>query len=632
MSTDDDKYNVYNEFDSNFVNYGELYKSPREMKQNAKFLINYYADALVKGPSPVYKDSPDLVGNRYFIDTHTKCLDKNDNSKTHPRSVLVDNVNSSALGTTNDNNSGLIYSLLASLKTIDSNDMFNDMSNNEPTEYINTSTDYLKDIKNPVLPLCNKITVFSDDKKETDISGWIVESDRRDIDPDAIKEGFLNVSDMMGGDTKGPDEWVEKAKSVNDAMQDQAEAVEEEASKSANDTISAAGAASDAGKQKASAISSSGSTSAASSISSQTKSTASAMKRANAQGMKKQLRSDAVRYLQVNKQPDAAVLLKTLMNTYYTCKGDVEKVAAKKTFSIADTSEYSRYNDMLKNGIPPSRVRVKMLGNGIEDPNIVTIPNPYNENADGIPILQQEVYAKYNDMLKDGVAPSAIELKMKEEDTGVLSKLNPQLIGIGVAGESTNNYANTSIGKQVRVPSICIYSIFEKNPTADIPSLDGGNSSKISVKNVFAGISNAINKNKENKKTLEVPGLPNKSAPFSSIQPMHGLPGSSTTIQTSALSENYKKMLSLLYKYRLEIAMEIVRYSSPDLAYGQCVPVAEKEGFTTMDSNDDYAPYISNWFVNYSAYLFMLAMIFLVFFIVYKYMFRLFRFNRWKIN
>ena len=138
MPSDDDKYNVYNEFDPNFVNYGELYKSPREMKQNAKFLINYYADALVKGPSPVYKDSPDLVGNRYFIDTHTKCLDKNDNSKTHPRSVLVDNVNSSALGTTNDNNSGLIYSLLASLKTIDSNDMFNDMSNNEPTEYINT--------------------------------------------------------------------------------------------------------------------------------------------------------------------------------------------------------------------------------------------------------------------------------------------------------------------------------------------------------------------------------------------------------------------------------------------------------------------------------------------------------------
>ncbi len=28
---DDKEYNVYNEFDSNFVNYGELYKSPLEM-------------------------------------------------------------------------------------------------------------------------------------------------------------------------------------------------------------------------------------------------------------------------------------------------------------------------------------------------------------------------------------------------------------------------------------------------------------------------------------------------------------------------------------------------------------------------------------------------------------------------
>jgi hypothetical protein len=631
MPSDDDKYNVYNEFDPNFVNYGEFYKSPREMKQNAKFLINYYADALVKGPSPVYKDSPDLVGNRYFIDTHTKCLDKNDNSKTHPRSVLVDNVNSSALGTTNDNNTGLIYSLLASLKTIDSNDMFNDMSNNEPTEYINTSTDYLKDIKNPVLPLCNKITVFSDDKKETDISGWIVESDRRDIDPDAIKEGFINISDMMSGDDDdGPGEWMEKASSVNDAMQDQAEAVEEEASKSANDTTSAANSANDAGKQKASEISSSGAKSTSSSISTQTALAASAMKKATAQGMKKQLRSDAVRYLQVNKQPDAAVLLKTLMNTYYTCKGDVEKVAAKKTFSIADTSEYARYNMLLRIGVAPSAVRQKMFDAGIEDPNLVTIPNPYKEGVGGIPILQQEVYAKYNDMIKVGISPGAIRLKMREERTGALSKLNPQLIGISAG--STNNNANTSIGKQVRVPSICIYSIFEKNPTADIPSLDGGSSSKISVKNVFAGISNAINKNKENTKTLEVPGLPNKNAPFSSIQPAFGGAGLSTTIQTQVPSENYKKMLSLLYKYRLEIAMEIVRYSSPDLAYGQCVPIAEKEGFTTVDSNDDYAPYESNWFVNYSAYLFMLAMIFLVFFIVYKYMFRLFRFNRWKIN
>ena len=71
MSSNDNSYNIYNKFDPNFVNYGELYKSPREMKQNSKMLIDLYADALVKGPSPVYTNSPNLVGNRYFINTNS---------------------------------------------------------------------------------------------------------------------------------------------------------------------------------------------------------------------------------------------------------------------------------------------------------------------------------------------------------------------------------------------------------------------------------------------------------------------------------------------------------------------------------------------------------------------------------
>ena len=160
MSSNDNSYNIYNKFDPNFVNYGELYKSPREMKQNSKMLIDLYADALVKGPSPVYTNSPNLVGNRYFINTNSQCLDKNDRTKTHPRSVLVDNVNKSAMETTKDGNTGLIYSLLASLKTINGEEMFKDMSNNEPTEYINNGTDYLKDLSNAPIPLCSKVTVF----------------------------------------------------------------------------------------------------------------------------------------------------------------------------------------------------------------------------------------------------------------------------------------------------------------------------------------------------------------------------------------------------------------------------------------------------------------------------------------
>ena len=67
MSKED--YNVYNTFDINFVNYGELYKTPRDMEANSSELIGDYADALVKGPSDVYVNSPELLGNRYFMDT-----------------------------------------------------------------------------------------------------------------------------------------------------------------------------------------------------------------------------------------------------------------------------------------------------------------------------------------------------------------------------------------------------------------------------------------------------------------------------------------------------------------------------------------------------------------------------------
>ena len=105
--SDNNKYNVYNTFDSNFINYGELYKTPREMKSNTKDLIGDYADALITGSSEVYDNSPDLVGNRYFIDTNTLCLDKDDDTKTHNRSVLVDNVLTSTIDMAKDGNRGL---------------------------------------------------------------------------------------------------------------------------------------------------------------------------------------------------------------------------------------------------------------------------------------------------------------------------------------------------------------------------------------------------------------------------------------------------------------------------------------------------------------------------------------------
>ena len=196
--SDNNDYNVYNTFDSNFINYGELYKTPREMKTNTKDLIGDYADALIKGSSEVYENSPDLVGNRYFIDTNTLCLDKDDNTKTHNRSVLVDNVLTSTIDMAKDGNRGLMYSLLGSLKTMNSNTMY-DMSNNEPISYDKKNpTEYLKNINEKPMPLCSKVSVYAGDDKDSGIiSGYVTKDDLDIIDPKA-KEKSNIVEGMVG--------------------------------------------------------------------------------------------------------------------------------------------------------------------------------------------------------------------------------------------------------------------------------------------------------------------------------------------------------------------------------------------------------------------------------------------------
>ena len=116
----DSDYNVYNDYDPKFINYAELYKSPQEMEIPSKDLIDQYANALMIQDEncDVYINNPELVGNRYFINTKTECLDSE--SKTHTRSVLVDNINESAMATTEEGRKGLMYSLLASLKLVNS--------------------------------------------------------------------------------------------------------------------------------------------------------------------------------------------------------------------------------------------------------------------------------------------------------------------------------------------------------------------------------------------------------------------------------------------------------------------------------------------------------------------------------
>tara|TARA_B100001287_G_C22686338_1_gene533908 strand:- start:1127 stop:2926 length:1800 start_codon:yes stop_codon:yes gene_type:complete len=588
MTTKDNSFNIYNKFDPNFVNYGELYKSPREMKQNSKLLINHYADALVKGESPVYVDSPHLVGNRYFISTNSQCLDKNDNTKTHTRSILVDNVNTSAMETTKDNNTGLIYSLLASLKTINGDEMFQDISNNQPMEYLNNSTDYLNDISNAPMPVCSKITVFADDKKDKDVSGWITDKDRQDIDPKAIKEGFIDVSDSMSGDLH-PDEWREAAERTNEQMQDQAEAVSEEAQRSADDAMSSANAAKDDGPKRSNNIKSSSGKSTQDEIGKQSATATKAFNEARRRGAKKMLEGDAEEYMKKHKDENIFFFIKEAINSTYNCKGEIHKVAEKKVtpsppkISSEQQKLYDKYKIWHEMGIAENIIRDKMI--------------------------------------KDGLDPKLV-LDVKEPES---------------KPEEKKSTENSDGSKTVRIPSKCLYTIFTDNPVGDVESEDNKrsdicdrNHGKISVKNVFNAISNLINKNKTNLATLEVPGIPNPTVcvwGWETVGVLHSLGiGTRKKVRKDVESYDYKKMMQLLERYRKRFAMEIVRYSNYDF-YGACNVIENQEAFTTMKSKLVVTPYKSNNVINMGAYLFIIAMIFLIFYIVYKTMFRAFDFK-----
>jgi hypothetical protein len=580
MSSNDNSYNIYNKFDPNFVNYGELYKSPREMKQNSKMLIDLYADALVKGSSPVYTNTPNLVGNRYFINTNSQCLDKNDRTKTHPRSVLVDNVNKSAMETTKDGNTGLIYSLLASLKTINGEEMFKDVSNNEPTEYINNGTDYLKDLSNAPIPLCSKVTVFADDKKDKDVSGWLTDSDRQDIDPKAIKEGFISVADSMGSGMP-PGEWAENAKKTSDDMQDQADAVSEEAQSSANSTMSSANSAKSNGENQANSIKGNSSKTTKDQITTQSKSANDAFNKAKKAGAGMTLKDTAQDYLKKHSKENILFFIKNAINTRYTCSGDIQKYTEKKVVKITNEQQklYDKYRIWLEMKIAKNIIREKMI--------------------------------------QDNLDPTVVLGKTKEEKVEQLKK-------------------NKDGSRQVRIPAKCIYSIFEKNPVGDVNSLDARRADicdpkigKISVKNVFNAISNNINKNKTNNKELNVPEIPSSKVCIWSNETIGifgGLGiGRRKKVRKDVDSHDYKKMLELLDRYRLDFAIEIIRYGDVGL-YGNCDAIGN-EGFTTIDKNDNLTPYKSYRAVDFGAYLFIIFMIFLIFFVVYKCMFRAFNFK-----
>jgi len=314
-----DNFNVYDEMDPNFINYSELYKSPNEMKIKSQYLIGDYADALITGDSRVYEDSGKLVGNRYFINTQTQCVDASDDTKVESRSILVDNISKSVMSEATDKNKGLLYSLLASLKTLNSDTMFAQNKNGEPdTSSKYSATGYLSNLEHVPMPKCSKVEVYTDSNQTENVEGWVTEEDRQNIDPSAIvKEGFLDPSDYFKGGT--PEDFGKQGVSVGKGMTAQANSIKKTTKKTVSDSVKNSQAAIDKGKEQAKQNATDGAATSKKQTSDTQKASKDAADKSKASTVKNQLKKAVATYLTKNTDTSILTLLTRLINSSYEC-------------------------------------------------------------------------------------------------------------------------------------------------------------------------------------------------------------------------------------------------------------------------------------------------------------------------
>ena len=139
--------------------------------------IQPYINALTIGSSNANKDPPLLPGTRYFIDTNTTCLDASNTSQR--KSILIDGVLENKL----NEQKGLMYSMFASLDSID------------------TSANMFNALKNDPGEKCEPVSVYAngrtDGTKSTEIkTGYVSKSDKEKIDPSAIKSPFTDIASV----------------------------------------------------------------------------------------------------------------------------------------------------------------------------------------------------------------------------------------------------------------------------------------------------------------------------------------------------------------------------------------------------------------------------------------------------
>ena len=374
-----DNFNVYDEMDPNFINYSELYKSPTEMKIKSKYLIGDYADALITGDSRVYEDSGKLVGNRYFINTQTQCVDATDDTKVESRSILVDNISTSVMSEATDHNKGLLYSLLASLKTLNSDTMFAQNKNGEPdtsTKY--SSSGYLSNLEHVPMPKCSKVEVYTNSNQTENVDGWVTEEDRQNIDPSAIvKEGFLDPSDYFKGGT--PEDFGKQGASVGKGMTAQAKSVKKTTEKTASDAVKKSNDMVNKGKNKATQNAKDSAAASKKRNSDMQKTANAAGAKSKASGVNAALKKAVAIYLTKNASTSILTLLTKLINLSYECGDD----GNQQTLRISDKCINAIYDSD-----PIDDIKSKDKGRGDLCPgqtfHDISIKNMFSELVDAV--------------------------------------------------------------------------------------------------------------------------------------------------------------------------------------------------------------------------------------------------------
>jgi hypothetical protein len=422
-------------------------------------------------------------------------------------------------------NKGLIYSLLASMKSINSDTMF-PMNDGEPVSFPKQSgTDYLNNVDQKSMPTCTNISVYTDDKKDRDISGWVTEEDRENIDPLAIKEGMSASMPPMAisGDMTG-EQFMEGAQKQKAVMDEHAKATADTANEEANNARNSAQNAikksQEQAKNHAKSAGSQTQQMKTSNMAEQKKRSQAAKNR----GAKIALKKATQQYLSDNSNTSIYDLFKTLMNTTYQCGKKGENYRRVPYLCVEAIWESHKIPD--QNGVDGTR---KDLCGGPQKPIPIEQPKPTSSDKSSPSLSPSDQV----------ISPQAEQERLERE------KMEKELIA-----------KHSGQIDQLRKP--------------------------ISPQTFFNELIQLIRDNQNNTITLNtLPSIPPKQICI--MAPPKVLGGIGLfglflkPVPTMIDGENYKIMEGLLNNtYRYKVAETIVRYS--DLyTYGQCKAVQDLE-------------------------------------------------------